>query len=222
MVKHDVSRKELKEDAFRDSMFWMIQWAFNHRKWIISAVVVLLAGGGSVVGFTLYRQAQVRDEAVAFHQVEDRVRQIKEEKARNLEGRKAYQAFLETYPQGLLAPEALLTLARLSYEDNKLEDAVGYFERVLAHPSTSTEIRNMARLGLGTLAEVRGDLEKAAEYTRALPEEVYPALKYFLLGRLALAKKDTKEARKNFDEAAKVLPPTILTEWAKQALDFLP
>jgi len=222
MVKHDVSRKELKEDAIRDSMFWMIQWAYNHRKWIISAVVVVLAGGGTALGFTLYRQNMVRDEAAAFHVAEQRIGATKDMQERFVEGRKAYQEFLKAHPDGILAPEALMMLGRVAHEDGKYEEAMGYLERVLNHASSSQELRNIARIGLSALAEIQGQLDKAGEYASGLPESQYAALKAYTLGRLALERKDIKEARRNFDEVAKALPPTILNDWARQMLDYLP
>jgi predicted negative regulator of RcsB-dependent stress response len=223
MARDGIDRKSLKEDAFRDTMFWMVDWAYQRRSWLIGvgtlALVVVLGGSG----YYLYQGAQSREQALRYFQVErDAQHPNLPEGERIVKARTAYEAFIADYPGAALAPTAWMHLARLAWQQGDPAAARKAFQTVLNHDQAGPALRDIARLGIATLKEQEGDLEASAMEVREISDEPYGVLKAFHLGRLAMERKQPGEARQQFEIASQGDPGSTLAEWARQNLDYLP
>ena len=222
MATH-IDRKALKEDAFRDSMFWAIDWVYQRRQWFIAGVsaVLIVAAGGA--GYYYYHRSQLRAQAEGFYQAE-RAGSSPElsEAERQGRARKAYEAFVATHPSSGLAPVAWMHVARLAWKAADLDGARKAFQAVLAHGQTTPPQRDLAHIGLGKLEESQGNLPAAAEQYKAVAEAAFDELKELSLGRIAAAQQQPEEARQHFEKAARAAPGSQLAEWARQNLDYHP
>ncbi len=57
---------------------------------------------------------------------------------------------------------------------------------------------------------------------RTLSDQPYDELKAYQLGRLASARNQSEEARRQFEKVTHGEPGSALAEWARQQLDFRP
>ncbi len=222
MATH-IDRKALKEDAFRDSMFWTIDWVYQRRQWFIAGVsgVLLVAAAG--FGYYYYHRAQLRAQAEQFYQAERSASNPElSDTERQARARKAYDEFLATYPSSRLAPVAWMHLARQAWQTGDLDAARKAFLAVLAHSQTAPAQRDLAHIGLGKLEESQGNLAAAAEQYKAVSEAAFGDLKELSLGRIAAAQQQPEEARQHFEKAARAAPGSQLAEWARQNLDYHP
>ncbi|HEX9844505.1 MAG TPA: tetratricopeptide repeat protein [bacterium] len=222
MATH-IDRKTLKEDAFRDTMFWMIDWVYQRRLWFIAGVSAVLVVAVAGFGYYTYRQSRVKAETGRFYQAERSGSSPDlSEAERQSRARKAYEAFLAEYPSSHLAPVAWMHVARLAWKQGDVEAARKAFQAVLAHGDAPPSQRDLARVGLATLDESQGDLAASAEQYKAIPDHPYQELKALSLGRIASARHQNEEARQYFEKAARAAPGSVLAEWARQNLDYHP
>lgn len=222
MATH-IDRKTLKEDAFRDTMFWMIDWAYQRRLWFgagLAAVLVVAAAGA---GYYYYRQSRTYAETERFYQAERSGANPNLSESESLSRvRKGYEAFIAGYPASPLTPVAWMHLARLAWRQGDAEGARKAFQAVLAHSQTTAPQRDLARIGLATLDESKGDLAASTALYKAVSDRPYEELKALSLGRIASAQKQNEEARQYFEQAARAAPGSVLAEWARQNLDYHP
>lgn len=222
MARH-LDRKTLKEDAFRDSMFWALDWVWQRRMWFISGAVtiVLLVVGG--FGYYYYHRSVLREQSRQFYEAERATAnpELKPEERTN-RARKTYEEFIARYPDSALAPVAWMHVARLAWQQNDAGAARKAYEAVLAHPAASEAQRDLAHIGLAKLDESQGKLEASAEQYQAVKGSAYEELKALSLGRIASARNQNEEAHQYFEKAARAGAGSPLADWARQNLDYHP
>jgi len=76
-------------------------------------------------------------------------------------GREAFLAFLERFPEGVLAPEAELALGELAHREGRLDEAARRYTRVMETGGTPGD---RARVRLASLELERGRLDRAREF----------------------------------------------------------
>jgi predicted negative regulator of RcsB-dependent stress response len=221
MATH-IDRKSLKEDAFRDTMFWMIDWVYQRRVWFIagaSAVVLLVAAG---FGYYTWHRSRLQAEAEGFYRAERAAADpALSEAERQTKGRKAYEDYVAAQPSSFLAPVAWMHVARIAWKQGDAQGARKAFQAVLDSSAAGGPLRDLAHVGLATVAEASGDLAGAEEQYKAVSDHPYEELKAFSLGRVASEQQRSEEARKWFDKAAHATDGS-LAEWARQNLDYHP
>jgi predicted negative regulator of RcsB-dependent stress response len=218
-----ITRKSLKEDPFRDTMFWLVDWVYQRRVWFISGgtiVVVVLAGG---FGYYYYHRAQLRAQSEQFYQAEriqaDPTLDTAQRRAR---ARQHYESFVASHPSSRLAPVAWMHIAALAWSQNDAATARKAYQAVLAHSESTTEQRDLAHMGLATLDESKGDFAAAAAQYKAVSDGPYEELKSLSLGRVASAEHQDQQARQFYEKAARVAPGSPLGQWARENLDYHP
>lgn len=222
MATH-IDRKTLKEDAFRDSMFWMIDWVYQRRYWFIAGVTGVLVLAVTGFGYYTYRQSQMRAETERFYQAErSGAAPDLSEAERQTRARKAYEAFVAEYPSSRLAPVAWMHIARLAWKQGDAEAARKAFQAVLGNGATTPSQRDLARVGLATLDESQGDLAASAKQYQAVSDSPFEELKALSLGRIASEQNENEQARQYFEKAARGASGSALAEWARQNLDYHP
>lgn len=222
-MARNIDRKALKEDAFQDTMFWMIDWVHQRRKWFIGGGVTLLVVVAAGVGTYQYRQSQLREQTARFYQAERAARQPELSDAEAVQkARDGYEKFIADYPDSHLTPVAWMHVARLAWRQDDAEGARSAYEAVLGHSATTAAQRDLAHVGLAKLAESQGNLDVSAEQYGAVTDAHYEELKALSLGRIASARNQAEEARRYFEEAARAAPGSMLGEWARQNLDYHP
>jgi predicted negative regulator of RcsB-dependent stress response len=218
-----IDRKALKEDAFRDTMFWLVDWVYQRRTWFIAggtALVIVVAAG--LGGYT-YWQSQRRAQSEQFYEAERLLSAPNlPENERDARARKAYEAFTATYPSSRLAPVAWLHIAALAWGQNDLDAARKAYQAVLAGNEAAPTQRDLAHIGLAQLDEAKGDLAGATAEYKAVADSPYGELKALSLGRVAEAQHNGEAARQYFEQAARAEPGSPLGEWARQNLDYQP
>lgn len=223
MAKDSIDRKTLKEDAFRDTMFELIHWGYRRRYMLIAAAVILVGLGASALGYQIYTERKIKAETLAFYHAEKNLEQLDREKPESRkEIREGFEGFLNKFPESSLSPVALMYLAEVDWEDKDYAKTGERYNKVLNHVEASDALKNQSRMGLAKVAEAQGNLEQSEGYLNALTGSAYEDLREFNLGRIALARNKPEEARKYFEKVAKRVPPSSLSEWARQALDYLP
>lgn len=219
----DIDRKALKEDAFRNTAFWMIDWVYQRRAIFITAALVLVVGFGSAIGYYQYRQSALETQSLQFHEAERAgVGADLSETESQTRVRAAFQDFLAKHPDSPLAPAAWMHVARLAWKASDTNGARAAFHQVREHSESSVALRNLAIIGLATLDEAQGELDQAAEKYRSVKDGVYDQLKALSLGRVASLQNKPEEARRLFEEAARGTEDSQLSEWARQQLDYHP
>lgn len=218
-----IDRKSLKEDPFRDTAFWLIDWVYQRRVWFITLIatvlVVLIAG----FGYYFHRRAVQSEQGAEIYRAERAASdpQLSEQERQN-KAREAYEAFIAKFPDGSLAPVAWMHLAGIAWRQKDVEGARTAFQAVLTHANSSPAQRDLARLGVANLEEAGGNLEASEALYRAVSDQPYAALKAYSLGRIAMQRNQSEEARRQLEKVARGDPGSELAQWARQTLDYLP
>jgi predicted negative regulator of RcsB-dependent stress response len=222
-MARDFDRKALKEDVFQDTLFRVVDWVYQRRRWFIggiSAVLVLVAGG---VGYYQWNSSRVQAQFARFYQAErTAVEAEPDDAARLAKARAAFEGFLAEHPRSRLAPVAWMHVARLAWEQQEYAAAREAYTAALNHAAASPVQRDLARIGLAKVAEAQGELEASAEQLRAVSDTAFKDLRALNLGRIALARQQPQEAREHFEQVARGATGSILAEWARQNLDYHP
>jgi predicted negative regulator of RcsB-dependent stress response len=222
MATH-ISRKALKEDAFRDSMFWALDWAYQRRRTFIVLGSALLAVIVAGAGYLAYDRSQRRAQSERFYHIERGPEQAGlSAEERQARARKGFEAFAAEFPGSHLAPVAWMHVAGIAWEQGDLDGAGQAFRAVLAHGASNPALRDLAHIGLGKLDEAQGRLDAAAAQYEAVSDAPFDELKALSLGRVAAARQQDEEARRHFEKAARAGSGSILAEWARQNLDYHP
>ena len=223
MAQAHIDRKALKEDAFQDTVFDLVDWAHRHRRVIIAAVSAVV--GAVVLGFALYAYSQysTRRQAEEFYAAEHALSADNVTDAqRRANARQAFSAFVREYPGSALSPVAQMFLARLAWQDGDPAGAESAFRAVLEHGKTEPIARDLATIGLAKLLENQGRMVESQQMLTGLSGDRLEELRQLTLGRIALARNKPDEARKHYEAVAKKYPPTQFSDWAQQVLSHLP
>jgi predicted negative regulator of RcsB-dependent stress response len=223
MAQQRIDKEELRHDAFRDSMFDAIDYLHKHLRLMIAAAVcaVVIAAGG--IGYYAYLQKQAEVESAAFHDAEKPLIQpnvANDDRIKQTEA--AMQGFVKGFPNSRLAPAALTYMARFAFEHKEWDKVETAYRRALAHPKIEPVQRAVVLLGLGKLKEAQGKPQEAAAFFDQIADKRFEDLKAYAGGTADLAAGKADAARKQFQLAATSQPPTVVSGWAKDALDYLP
>jgi len=223
MAKNTVDRKSLKEDAVQDSIFRLIDWVYRHRTLFITSALALASLAALAVSLQYMKTQSRLEENLAFHEAEKLLdAEGKDNLTRLNDSEDAFKKFIDSHGESPLAPAAMMQLARIAWDTEDVAKSERYLMKVLEHPETEATTRSLALSSLGTLSEFRGELDKAAEHYKSIQNDGFPQLKSYHLGRLAAEKSEPNEARKYFDEVVKDQPNSVIGQWAKQLLEYLP
>lgn len=222
MARHKIDRKSLREDSFQTAAFHLIDHVYQRRgRYIAGAVVVVLlvaAGIGAVV----YQRHQAEVRSVAFFQAERRLGTPPLSDAARAEAEAAFNGFIAAYPKDKLAAVARLHLARIAWESGDLDAAEAAFGEALRVKAAGTTLQAIARVGMAKVQEQRGQLEASALLYEELPGGGFGDLRQLSMGRLAMAQGDIEAARRHFQAVLDQRPPSVLGNWAGEALAYLP
>ena len=223
MARERFKRKSLKEDTVQDSLFWLIDWGFRRRAWLIAGVTAVLIVAAAGFGYFQFSESRTKKEAGRYAEIDQDDGKTQLPPAEREERSRArYEAFIADYPNSALTPPAWMNLARIAWDKGNPIAARKAFQAVLDHARSTLPQKDLAVLGLARLAEKNGELTKAEGYFNSLSEPAYGDLKAYHLGRIAAARKDTKIARQHFEKVSRGQPGSTLAEWARQNLDFNP
>ena len=132
------------------------------------------------------------------------------------------QAFVKGNPDSRLTPAALTYLARFAFDRKEWDQAEAAYKKALAHPRLEPVQRAIVLLGLGKVREAQGKPGEAQAFFDQIADKHFDDLKAYANGTADLAAGKAESARKQFQAAATGQPPSALTGWAKDALDYLP
>ncbi|MBI3992421.1 MAG: tetratricopeptide repeat protein [Candidatus Lambdaproteobacteria bacterium] len=223
MAKIHIDPKSLKQDPFRDFGFQLIDHAYRQRRRYIALGVALVALVGGVVGYRAYTGHVLRTQAAAFHDLEQRIGELNGPLADTApKARAAVEGFIARFPAGRLTPVAWMYMARLAFAEKDWDKAEFAFKQALASAGGDATMVVQAKVGLAKTLEARGKLDESVALYQELPEERYGDLKALELGRLALQRNDRAAARMQFQAVVNHEPPSILSAWAQEELDFTP
>jgi len=223
MVKHLIDKQTLKHDLIRESMWDFVGYLNKKRKWVILGGVVVLLLVASIAGGFAYQNFRLQEETIRFYRVEKLITETGLEGKKALEDtKKELSAFLEEYPNGQLAPLALMFKAKIAWIEKDLDSAQKDYRHVMDHSSSTATNKNLATIGLAKLHETRGEYDEAIRLYKTLPEKPYADLKAVSLGRIAIAQNKPAEAKQHFEQVTKQFPPSSLAPMARDAISNLP
>ena len=70
MARDHLTRKEMREDVFQDTMFHMVDYVYQKRRQFIAGAVAVLVVAAGIGGYFWYRTAQAQAIAEAYYGVE--------------------------------------------------------------------------------------------------------------------------------------------------------
>jgi predicted negative regulator of RcsB-dependent stress response len=184
--------------------------------------VVVLLLVIAAIGTVLYQRHQAEARSVVFFKAEQRLGTPPLSDADRAAARTAFHDFIAAYPKDELAAVAWLHLARMGWESGDLDAAEAAFGEALRVKAAGTALQAIARVGMAKVQEQRGQLEASALLYEELPAGSFGDLRQLSMGRLAAAQNDIEAARRHFQAVLDQRPPSVLGNWAGEALAYLP
>lgn len=220
MARDHLTRKELREDAFQETMFHLVDYVYQRRRRFIAGGIALLAVVLLVAAGFWYRGYRQQAIAQAFAQVE----QVRQDTS--LEGEtyrekllEALHGFLDGYPDSPLAVDAWLAVAEQEFQANRPDKAMQAFRTAQQHEAASSLQQVLAVVGQAKLAEQQGNVAEAQGYYESL-QDGYADLREYNLARLALQQGDREAARQHLQAVTGQVPTSALARPARALLDY--
>ena len=236
MSQH-ISRKELKQDEFKETLTHGAEYALSHTRMLWIGGLVVLAALVLVGGWRLYSNRQSEKATVAFEDArktyEARIRTAGEpeepgevtyleEKNKFLDAQKKFREVAAKYsltPQGQAARYyAAICTARIGQNDEALKDL-----KAIAGGSNA-DLASLARLEMAQIYAQTGKPDEAARLLKMLidkPTDLVPKA----LAQMALAdqmrKANPAEAAKLYQQVKKDHPDSMLGDEADKRLTDL-
>ncbi len=222
MARNKIDRKSLREDTFQIAAFHLIDHVYQQRaRYIAGAVVVVLLVAAGI-GALVYQRHQAEARSVAFHEAEQQLGTPPLSDAARQAAEAAFTTFIAAYPKDRLAAVAQLHLARIAWEAGDLDGAEAAFGDALRVKAAGSALQAIARVGMAKVQEQRGQPQASALLYEELPGAGFSDLRQLNMGRLAVAQDDIEAARRHFQAVRDQRPPSVLSDWAGEALAYLP
>jgi predicted negative regulator of RcsB-dependent stress response len=236
-VSQHISRKELKQDEFKETLAHGAEYALSHTRMLWIGGLVVLAALVLTGGWRLYSDRQSEKATAAFEDArktyEARIRTIAEpeepgevtyleEKNKFLDAQKKFRDVAAKYsltPQGQAARYyAAICTARIGQTDEALKDLKAI------EGGSNVNLASLARLEMAQLYAQTGKLDEAARLLKLLidkPTDLVPKA----LAQMALAdqyrKANPAEAAKLYQQIKKDHPDSMLGDEADKRLTDL-
>ena len=169
-------------------------WWEDNRWFVAAGIVVAIVVFAGYRGYRWYTAKQAEDAAAAWAPVNDA---LKEKDTKKTEA--TAKVVIEKYPGSFQASEAALILARLAFEDGKLDEARKQLEWVLANGSELH--RGIARMRLASVLLEQKKYDEALRLLDGNKDEAYIPLAANLRGDVMLAQNRIDEARAAYKSA---------------------
>jgi predicted negative regulator of RcsB-dependent stress response len=236
-VSQHISRKELKQDEFKETLTHGAEYALSHTRMLWIGGLAVLVALVLVGGWRLYSDRQSEKATAAFEDArktyEARIRTIAEpeepgevtyleEKNKFLDAQKKFRDVAAKYsltPQGQAARYyAAICTARIGQTDEALKDLKAI------EGGSNVNLASLARLEMAQLYAQTGKLDEAARLLKLLidkPTDLVPKA----LAQMALAdqyrKANPAEAAKLYQQIKKDHPDSMLGDEADKRLTDL-
>ncbi len=176
-------------------------WWKDNGRWVISAVVVLVATAAGVYGWRYYQSQHSLAAAHAYAALEPAIRANDADKLR------AGAAELRNrYPRSPYAAQAALAAAKASYERGDLDSAKRELTWVMEQAAEEA-LQATARLRLARILLEEGKLDQALALLPAGDTGPYARLYDDLRGDVLAAQGNREEARKAYQRALEKSEP---------------
>jgi predicted negative regulator of RcsB-dependent stress response len=223
MARHSIDKKTLKRDIIHEKMLGLVELANRYRKWVIAGSAAIVCIVALVFAYGWYQGRIAEQQAAKFYEVEKIMSDATvSEQERKTAAKKALAEFLEAYPDARMSAYAWMYLAQIHWSEEETEAARNAFTKALEHGRATEFTRHLATIGQAKLYESSAAYEASAEQYKKLPDKPFSDLKAYNLGRIAAAGRRTEEAREQFKKVVNHFPPSRLTQWANDAMSFLP
>ena len=169
-------------------------WWEDNRWYVAGAIVLAIAIFAGYRGYVWYTMRQAEEAAAAWAPVNDALKAKDTKKTEE-----AAKAMIEKYPSSFQASEAALILARIAFEDGRLDDARKQLEWVMANGSDLH--RGVARMRLASVLLEQKKYDDALRVLDGNKDEAYVPLAANLRGDVMLAQNRIDEARASYKNA---------------------
>jgi predicted negative regulator of RcsB-dependent stress response len=169
-------------------------WWEDNRWYVLGGILLAIAIFAGYRGYLWWNAKQAEDAAAAWAPVNDA---LKAKDTRKTE--EAAKAMIEKHPGSFQASESALILARLAFEDGKLDESRKQLEWVLANGSELH--RGVARMRLASVLLEQKKYEDALRVLDGNKDEAYIPLAANLRGDVMLAQNRIDEARAAYKSA---------------------
>lgn len=175
-------------------------WWEDNRWYVAGAIVLALAIFAGYRGYVWYTTKQAEDAAGAWAPVNEALKAKDTKKTEE-----TAKVMIEKHPSSFQASEAALILARIAFEDGRLDDARKQLEWVLANGSDLH--RGVARMRLASVLLEQKKYEDALRVLDGNKDEAYIPLAANLRGDVMLAQNRIDEARASYKNAVEKARP---------------
>lgn len=172
MANQDVSNERKREltqmDPFQVGLTKSVEWASTHKKQLMIAAGALV---GVMVVFSVlmfsFKQSEIKASELAGKAYE----KYEEQYSQDRDARKGYdavkedfQTLLNEYPNTSAGRMALINFGKICFGAKDYDQAFDMYSRALSAVGDKVGVKNFLLCALGTICELKNDLEQGKSY----------------------------------------------------------
>ena len=213
MANQGVSNERKKEldqmDPFQKGLSKFLGWATAHKKQLLISVCALV---GVVVVFSVVvfnsKQSEIKASELAAQTYEEYEKQYSQDRDA-LKGYNAvkddFQTLLDQYPNTCAGRMALVNFGKICFEAKEYDQAFDLYSQALSTVGDEAGVENLLLCAMGTICELKNDLEQGKSYYLRVEESASNLLKddaRFALALIYEKLNDVEKSRQMYEKIA--------------------
>lgn len=208
-VSNERKRELAQMDPFQEGLSKSVSWASAHKKQLLISAGALV---GVVIVFSAimfsFKQSEIKASELAANAYEKYEEQYSQER----DARKGYdavkddfQTLLDEYPNTSAGRMALINFGKICFEAKDYDQAFDLYSRALSTVGDKAGVKNFMLCALGTICELKNDLEQGKSYYLRVEESASNLLKddaRFALALIYEKLNDTDACRRMYEKIA--------------------
>ena len=203
-------KRELEEmDPFQRYIAKIWDWSSAHKKQLgicigaVAGVVIIF----SVIMFS-FKQSEIKASelaASAYSKYETIYAKDRDAKKGYESVKGDFQTVLDEYANTSAGRMAHVTFGKICFDAKEYDKAFSMYSKALSSIGKKAEMQNFLLCSLGTISELKGDLEQAKDFFLRVEKSDSPLLKdnaRFALAQIYEKQNDAEKARNMYEEIA--------------------
>lgn len=185
MANQGVSNERKKElaqmDPFQESLNKFVKWAVAHKKLLMISTGALV---GVVVVFSAIMFSFKQSEIKASELAAKAYKAYEEQYSKDRDARKGYdavkddfQTLFDEYPNTSAGRMALINFGKICFDAKDYDQAFDLYSKALSTVGDKAGVKNFLLCTMGTICELKNDLEQAKSYYLRVDEGASTLLK---------------------------------------------
>lgn len=167
-VSNDRKKELAQMDPFQTGLVKFVEWANAHKKMLMISIGVLLGGVVvfSVIMFS-FKQSEIKASELAANAYET----YEKKYTIDQDARKAYdavkddfQTLFDEYPNTSAGRIGLINFGKICFDAKAYDQAFDLYSRALSTVGDKAGIKNFLLCAMGTICELKNDLEQGKAY----------------------------------------------------------